>query len=79
MGIKGIIKSQVSETAKELDKLVDEFHSRPLDQSPYHYLWLDAMTQRCREGSCVVNVMAVTAIAVNADGYRELLGLDGCL
>lgn len=76
MGIEGISKSQVSEMAKSLDEMVDDFRHRPLDQGPYRYLWLDALTQRCREGGRVVNVIAVTATAVNTDGRRELLGLD---
>jgi putative transposase len=76
MGIEGISKSQVSEMAKSLDVLVNDFRNRPLDQGPYRYLWVDALTQRCREGGRVVNVTAVTATGVNADGRRELLGLD---
>jgi transposase-like protein len=76
MGIEGISKSQVSEMAKSLDELVNDFRHRPLNQGPYRYLWVDAITQRCREGGRVVNVIAVTATGVNADGRRELLGLD---
>jgi len=34
------------------------------------------MTQRCREGGRVVNVVTAIATAVNADGHREILGLD---
>lgn len=76
MGIEGISKSQVSEMAKSLDEIVHDFRQRPLDQGPYRYLWVDAIVQRCREGGRVVNVTAVTATGVNADGRRELLGLD---
>jgi len=76
MGIEGISKSQVSEMAKSLDAIVDDFRQRPLDRGPYRYLWVDAIVQRCREGGRVVNVTAVTATGVNADGRRELLGLD---
>lgn len=76
MGIENISKSQVSEMAKSLDRMVDDFRNRSLDQGPYRYVWLDAITQRCREGGRVVNVIAVTATGVNADGRRELLGLD---
>jgi transposase-like protein len=76
MGIEGISKSQVSEMAKSLDGLVNDFRHRPLDQGPYRYVWVDAITQRCREGGRVVNVIAVIATGVNADGRRELLGLD---
>jgi len=76
MGIEGISRSQVSEMAKELDSLVEAFRDRPLDAGPYSYLWLDALTQKVREGGRVVGVAVVIATAVNADGRRELLGFD---
>jgi putative transposase len=76
MGVDGISKSQVSELAKSLDGMVEAFRNRPLDAGPYPYVWLDALTQRCREGGRVVNVATVVATAVNADGHREILGLD---
>jgi len=76
MGIQRISKSQVSELAKSLDGVVDDFRNRPLDEGPYTYLWVDALTQRCREGGRVVNVVTVVATGVNADGHREILGVD---
>jgi putative transposase len=76
MGIQGISKSQVSELAKSLDEMVEAFRGRPLDEGPYAYLWLDALSQRCREGGRVVNVATVVATGVNADGHREILGID---
>ena len=76
MGIEGISKSQVSEMAKELDKVVEAFRTRPLDAGPYTYIWLDALTQKVREGGRIVNVAVVIATAVNASGHREVLGLD---
>ncbi len=76
LGIERISSSQVSEMAKSLDQTVEEFRSRPLDGGPYPYLWLDALTQRCREGGRIVNVATVVATGVNADGHREVLGVD---
>jgi putative transposase len=76
MGIDGISKSEVSRMAAELDTVVREFKERPLDQGPYRYLWIDALTQRVREGGRVVNVAAVIATAVNAEGNREIVGFD---
>ncbi len=69
-------KSQVSELAKELDPLVERFRNRPLDSRSYTFVWLDAMTQRCRDGGVVVNVVTVIATGVNGDGHREILGLE---
>jgi transposase-like protein len=76
MGIDGISKSQVSELAKSLDESVSAFRNRPLDQGPYTYVWVDALTQKVREGGRIVNVAVVVATGVNADGHREILGLD---
>jgi len=76
MGIDGISASQVSRMAAELDAKVAEFRDRPLESGPYRYLWIDALTQRVREGGRVVNVSAVIATSVNAEGRREIVGFD---
>ena len=76
LGIERLSKSQVSVMAKSLDGMVEEFRNRPLDSEPYTYVWIDALTQRCREGGRVVNVCTAIATGVNADGNREILGMD---
>lgn len=76
MGIEGISKSQVSRMAAELDEMVTEFRNRPLESGPYTYVWADALTQKVREGGRIVNVAVVIAVGVNADGHREVLGVD---
>jgi putative transposase len=76
LGIAQLSKSQVSEMAKSLDAQVEAFRSRPLDASPYTFLWLDALTQKVREGGRTVIVHALVAVGVTADGQREVLGLD---
>ena len=76
MGIHALSKSQVSELVKSLDAKVEAFRSRPLDRGPYTYVWVDAITQKVREAGRIVNVAVVIAVAVNVDGYREVLGMD---
>ena len=76
MGIAGISRSEVSRLAGELDAKVAEFRERQLDAGPYRYLWIDALTQKVREGGRVVNVSAVVATAVNVEGRREIVGFD---
>ncbi len=76
MGIEGISRSEVSRMATELDATVAEFRNRPLDTGPYRYLWIDALTQKVREGGRVVNVSAVIATVANAEGRREIAGFD---
>src|SRR5215218_4121697 len=76
LGIERISKSRVSQMAKELDSAVEAFRTRPLDGAPYTYVWLDALTQKVREGGRIANVAMVVATGVNAAGNREILGLD---
>src|SRR5512135_891099 len=76
LGVTRLSKSQVSVMAAELDELVAGFRSRPLDAGPYTFVWIDAITQKVREGGRTVNVHALIATGVNADGHREILGID---
>lgn len=76
LGCAGISKSEVSRICQQLDRQVQAFRERPLDAGPYPYVWLDALTQRVREGGRVVNVAVAVATAVNGQGQREVLGLD---
>jgi putative transposase len=76
LGVTGLSKSQVSLMAAELDQMVEGFRSRPLDAGPYTFVWIDALTQKVREGGRTVNVHALIATGVNADGRREILGID---
>src|SRR5690349_16069927 len=75
LGITSLSKSQVSEMAKSLDKAVEAFRTRPLDAGPYTFLAADALVLKVREGGRTVNVHALLAVGVNAEGYREILGL----
>ena len=76
LGVTKLSKSQVSVMAAELDEMVASFRSRPLDACLYAFVWIDALTQKVREGGRTVNVHALIATGVNADGKREILGLD---
>jgi putative transposase len=76
LGVKSLSRSQVSEMATHLDGQVAAFRSRPLDAGPYTFVWVDALTVKVREAGRVVNVHALIATGVNADGHREILGLD---
>jgi len=85
LGITALSKSQVSVMAKELDEHVADFRSRPLDAGPYTFVAAgpytfvaaDALVLKVREDGRVVGVHALLATGVNADGHREILGLQG--
>jgi transposase-like protein len=76
LGVKSLSRSQVSQMAAHLDAQVAAFRERPLDAGPYTFVWVDALTVKVREDGRVVNVHALIATGVNADGHREILGLD---
>jgi len=75
MGMTGISKSQVSRLCQEIDERVASFMGRPLE-GDWPYLWLDATYVKVRHNGRVVSVAVVLAIGVNADGRREVLGMD---
>ena len=62
--------------AKDLDEQVQAFRTRPLDAGPYTFVAADALVLKVREGGRTVNVHALLATGVNAEGYREILGLQ---
>ena len=76
LGITRLSKSQVSVMAKELDAQVESFRTRPLDAGPDTFVAADALVLKVCEGGRVVNVHALLATGVNADGHREILGLQ---
>jgi putative transposase len=74
MGLGGIGKSTVSKLCKEIDERVNAFLGRPLE-GEWPYLWLDATYLKVREGGRIVPVAAIIAVAVDAEGRREIVGL----
>ena len=77
LGITSLSRSQVSEMAKELDAHVEEFRTRSLAEAgPFTFVAADALVLKVREGGRVVPVHALVATGVNADGHREILGVQ---
>ena len=74
--MKSLSRAQVCEMAAHLDSQVAAFRERPLDAGPCTFVGVDALTIKVRERGRVVNVQALVATGVNADGHREILGLD---
>jgi putative transposase len=75
LGITGLSRSQVSVMARDLDELVRDFRERPLNEGPYTFLAADALTMKVREGGRVIKIAVMVATGVNADGFREILGV----
>jgi putative transposase len=75
MGLSGISKSQVSRLCEEIDGRVKTFLDRPIE-GDWPYLWIDATYVKVRQDGRIVSVAVTTAVAVNTDGRREVLGMD---
>lgn len=72
----GVSKSTVSRICAEIDTEVEAFRSRPLNETTYPYVWLDATYLKARKDHRIVSRAVVVATAVTADGNREVLDLD---
>jgi putative transposase len=75
LGMSGISKSQVSRLCEEIDERVMAFLDRPIE-GDWPYLWIDATYVKVRSNGRVVPVAVIMAVGVNADGRREVLGMD---
>jgi transposase-like protein len=75
LGMSGISKSQVSRLCEEIDERVRAFLDRPIE-GDWPYLWIDATYVKVRSNGRVVPVAVIMAVGVNADGRREVLGMD---
>ena len=75
MGMSGISKSQVSRLCEEIDERVKAFLDRPIE-GDWPYLWIDATYVKVRQAGRIVSVAVIIAVGVNADGRREVLGMD---
>jgi putative transposase len=75
LGMSGVSKSQVSRLCEEIDARVKTFLDRPLE-GDWPYLWIDATYVKVRNNGRIVSVAVIVAVGVNADGRREVLGMD---
>jgi len=67
-------KSAVSELCKNLDPVVTAWNHRPLNETTYPFVVVDAMVTKVREDNRVRSRAILMAFGVNKEGYREILG-----
>jgi len=75
LGLTCIDKSKVSQICKDLDQVVEQFRNRPL-QASYPYIWWDALYLKVHQNHHIVSLALVSAIGVDDEGERHLLGFD---
>lgn len=64
----------ISELNKKAYVHIEEWRNRPLRGGKYPYVYVDGIYLRRNWGGEFENVSILVAIAVNEDGYREVLG-----
>jgi putative transposase len=69
-------KSSVSALCAQLDPLVTAWNERPLGEQAFPFVLVDALVLKVREDERVRALSGLLAIGVNADGSREILGLQ---
>ena len=68
--------STVSDLCKRLDPKVTAWNERDLSETTYPFLIVDALVLRIREGGRIRQHSMLIVTGVNADGYREILGVQ---
>ena len=66
--------STISELNKKAYVHIEDWRNRPLKGGKYPYVYVDGIYLRRNWGGEYENVAILVAIAVNEDGYREVLG-----
>jgi len=67
--------SMVSQLCKQLDGCLEAFRTRALN-GDYPYLVIDARYEKVRVAGQVVDQAVLILVGVNAQGFRELLGVE---
>jgi transposase-like protein len=69
-----ISSTQVSRCAALLDEELEQWRQRPLGE--LHYLILDARYEKVRQAGAVVSCAVLSAIGIDAQGRRSVLGVS---
>ena len=73
-GLESLSSTQVSRAAMLLDAELDAWRNRPL--STFRHLFLDARYEKQRDGGVVRDAAVLTAIGIDPDGRRRILGVS---
>ena len=68
-------KSTVSRLCMELDLRVEAWNERPLNETRYPLVIVDALVIKVRKNKAVRPISALIAIGVSETGHREILGI----
>lgn len=66
--------STISKLNKKVYEHIEQWRSQPLEGGKYPYVYVDGIYLKRNWGGEYENIAVLVAIAVNEDGYREVLG-----
>ena len=69
-----VSSSTISELNKKAYEHIEQWRNRPLEGGKYPYVYVDGIYLKRNWGGEYENVAVLVVIAVNEDGYREVLG-----
>lgn len=69
-----VTSSQVSRATAQLDETFKQWRQRPLGQMPF--VQMDARYEKVREGGVIVDQATLTAIGIDPEGKRHILGVS---
>ncbi len=69
-----VTSSQVSRATAQLDETFKQWRERPLGQMPF--VQMDARYEKVREGGVLVDQAVLTAIGIDPEGKRHVLGVS---
>ena len=72
---KTFSSSTISRYAARLDEELEPWRTRRLEK-PIPYIIVDARYEKCRRDGQIVDLAVLVATGVDADGYRQVVGID---
>ena len=76
LGIENLSRSQVSEMTKGLNEQVNEFRNRPLSNTVYPVLWVDALYEKVRVDGRIVSMAVLIVCGVDENGHRGIIAVE---
>ena len=76
LGIENLSRSQVSEMTSGLNKQVDRFRNRPLSNTVYPVLWVDALYEKVRIDGRIVSMAVLIMCGVDETGRRDIIAVE---
>jgi transposase-like protein len=69
-----VTSTEVSRATADLDEVFQQWRKRPLGQMPF--VQMDARYEKVREGGVVIDQAVLTAIGIDPQGKRHILGVS---